>query len=298
MFSLRKPRSEGFDCAAMVSILKLNCPDAVGLLAQITGAIAAHGGNLLEVSQYTDVTTGWFFARLAIEKGRESWQPGVFADAFAPLASSLQATWSLRPAERKTRSVILVSKQEHCLVDLLWRWRSGELGIEVPVVISNHEVCRSLVEREQIPFEFVSFETGKVEAFERVGRLLNEARAELVVLARFMQILPAWLCKEYAARIVNIHHSFLPAFVGANPYQRAFERGVKLIGATCHYATEDLDAGPIIEQEVARIEHYHDPEDLVRLGRDCERLALARGVRYHVEDRVLVHGAKAIVFRD
>lgn len=281
----------------MVSILKLNCPDAVGLLAQITTAISNHGGNLLEVSQYTDTNTGWFFARLAIEKGLEHWDPGAFANAFAPVASQLHAKWALRSAECKTRTVILVSNREHCLVDLLWRWRSGELGIEVPLVISNHETCRPLVEREQIPFEFVVFKE-KSTAFETVGKLLQRAGAELVVLARFMQILPGWLCKEYAGRVINIHHSFLPAFVGANPYQRAFERGVKLIGATCHYATEDLDAGPIIEQEVARVEHYHDPEDLVRLGRDCERLALARGVRYHVEDRVLVHGAKAIVFRD
>jgi formyltetrahydrofolate deformylase len=281
----------------MVSILKLNCPDAVGLLAQITGAISQHGGNLLEVSQYTDVSTGWFFARLAIEKGREPWNPDTFTRAFAPIASRLQAVWSMRPAEWKTRTVILVSKQEHCLVDLLWRWRSGELGIDVPLVISNHETCRRLVEREEIPFELVPFGERK-PAFERIASLLQQAGAELVVLARFMQILPAWLCDEYAARLINIHHSFLPAFVGANPYQRAFERGVKLIGATCHYATAELDSGPIIEQEVARVEHYHDPEDLVRLGRDCERLALARGVRYHVEDRVLVHGAKAIVFRD
>ncbi len=284
--------------AGMVSILKLNCPDAVGLLAQITGAISEHGGNLLEVSQYTDVSTGWFFARLAIEKGHEPWDPDTFAAAFSAIASRLRADWSMRPAEWRTRTVILVSKQEHCLVDLLWRWRSGELGIEVPLVISNHEICRELVEREQIPFKFIPFGDDKLGAFEEAGRLLREAKAELVVLARFMQIVPAWLCKEYAARLINIHHSFLPAFVGANPYQRAFERGVKLIGATCHYATEQLDAGPIIEQEVARVEHYHDPEDLVRLGRDCERLALARGVRYHVEDRVLVHGAKAIVFRD
>ncbi len=282
----------------MVSILKLNCPDAVGLLAQITGAISQHGGNLLEVSQYTDVSTGWFFARLAIEKGYDHWHSDTFAAAFAPIASRLRAVWSMRPAEWKTRTVILVSKQEHCLVDLLWRWRSGELGIDVPLVISNHETCRLLVEREKIPFECVPFGEGKATAFQEVSRLLQQARAELVVLARFMQILPGWLCNEYAARLINIHHSFLPAFVGANPYQRAFERGVKLIGATCHYATEELDAGPIIEQEVARVEHYHDPEDLVRLGRDCERLALARGVRYHVEDRVLVHGAKAIVFRD
>ena len=282
----------------MISILRLNCPDAVGLLAQVTGAIAEQGGNLLEVSQYTDVGTGWFFARLAIEKGLDHWDAQLFAEAFAPLASRLRADWSIRAAEDKTRAVILVSKQDHCLVDLLWRWRCGELGIDVPLVVSNHEGCRALVEREQIPFEFISFEQEKPADFEKLGSLLREARAELVVLARFMQILPGWLCNEYAARAINIHHSFLPAFSGANPYRRAFERGVKLIGATCHYATEDLDAGPIIEQEVARVEHYHDPEDLVRLGRDCERLALARGVRYHVEGRVLVHGAKAIVFRD
>ena len=282
----------------MVSILKLNCPDAVGLLAQITGSIAGHGGNLLEVSQYTDVSTGWFFARLAIQRGRDCWDPEVFSRAFGPLASRLRATWSLRSAEQKTRTVVLVSKREHCLVDLLWRWRFGELGIEVPLVISNHDTCRQLVEREEVRFEVIAFEEGKSAAFERLGELLRAARAELVVLARFMQVLPGWLCHEYAGRIINIHHSFLPAFIGADPYQRAFERGVKLIGATCHYATEELDAGPIIEQEVARVEHYHDPEDLVRLGRDCERLALARGVRYHVEDRVLVHGTKAIVFRD
>ena len=280
------------------SILKLNCPDAVGLLARITGAISAHEGNLLEVSQYTDKTSGWFFARLAVEQGGGRWNAERFAGDFAGLASELKADWSMRPDNRKTRTVLLVSKQDHCLADLLWRWRSGELGIDVPLVISNHEGCRTQTEREGISFEHVCFEKDKEAAFQRVAALLHEAKAELVVLARFMQILPAWLCRDFSARVINIHHSFLPAFVGANPYRKAFERGVKLIGATCHYATEDLDEGPIIEQEVARVEHYHDPADLVRLGRDCERLALARGVRYHVEDRVLVHGAKAIVFRD
>lgn len=280
------------------SILKLNCPDGVGLLACITGAISEQGGNLLEVSQYTDTNSGWFFARLAIASGRPEWDAAKFSAAFAATATALKADWSMRPAEQKTRAALLVSKQDHCLSDLLWRWRSGELGIDIPLVISNHETCRELVEREGLPFAYVPFEGDKEEAFQKAAAHLREARAELVVLARFMQILPAWFCREFASRVINIHHSFLPAFVGANPYQRAFERGVKLIGATCHYATEDLDAGPIIEQEVARVEHYHDPEDLVRLGRDCERLALARGVRYHVEDRVLVHGAKAIVFRD
>lgn len=279
-------------------ILKLTCPDAVGLVAQITGLIALSGGNLLEVSQYTDTASGWFFARLAIASGRDTWNPDEFSQAFSPLADTLRADWSMRPATRKTRTVIFVSRQDHCLNDLLWRWRSGELGLEVPVVISNHETCRSLVEREGLRFEHIPFTDDKEAAFQNIATILRETHPELLVLARFMQVIPAWLCREYAARIINIHHSFLPAFIGANPYQRAFERGVKLIGATCHYATEDLDAGPIIEQEVARVEHYHDPQDLVRLGRDSERLALARGVRYHVEDRVLVHRTKAIVFRD
>lgn len=280
------------------TILKLNCPDGVGLLARITGEISTHGGNLLEVSQFTDKTTGWFFARLAVESGSSEWNPAIFAQNFSRIATELKATWSIRSADRKTISPILISREQHCLVDLLWRWRTGELGIEIPFVISNHENCRSLVEREGLPFHYVNFQEDKAAAFENVAALLREAKAELAILARFMQILPSWFCEEFNGRVINIHHSFLPAFAGANPYQKAFDRGVKLIGATCHYATEELDAGPIIEQEVARVEHYHDPSDLMRLGRDCERLALARGVRYHVEDRVLLHGSKAIVFRD
>jgi formyltetrahydrofolate deformylase len=280
------------------TILKLNCPDGVGLLARITGEISILGGNLLEVSQFTDKTSGWFFARLAIESGTAAWDSAIFAQRFAVIASELRAVWSIRSAAKKMIAPILISKEQHCLVDLLWRWRTGELGIEIPFVISNHHSCQSLVEREGLPFYYINFEGNKEAAFDQVFSLLRESGADLAILARFMQILPARFCQEFAGRIINIHHSFLPAFAGANPYKKAFERGVKLIGATCHYATEELDAGPIIEQEVARVEHYHDPTDLVRLGRDCERLALARGVRYHVEDRVLLHGAKAIVFRD
>lgn len=279
-------------------LLKLNCPDAVGLLARITGFIATSGGNLLDVSQYTDTTSRWFFARLAFIDGQIERDSGAFRAEFEKLAAGMHAEWSLRPADRPVRTVILVSKEDHCLVDLLWRWRSKELNIEIPAVISNHETARDLVEREGIPFEKIDFSADKAAAFDRLSTRLRELGAELVVLARFMQILPDSICREFTGRVINIHHSFLPAFVGANPYRRAFERGVKLIGATCHYATEDLDEGPIIEQEVSRVEHYHEPEDLVRLGRDCERLALARGVRYHVEDRVLVHGNRAIVFRD
>lgn len=279
------------------AVLHLTCRDAVGVLARITGVIAQSGGNLLEVNQYTDKGTGWFFTRLLVEPALPGWSVEAFRGELAPLAAKLQADWSVSLATRRTRTVILVSREDHCLADLLWRWRSGEMGIQVAAVISNHENCRHLVEREGIPFEYLDF-SDKDAAFRQLAEVLRAQQAELVILARFMQILPDWLCEEYAAKIINIHHSFLPAFVGANPYKRAFERGVKLIGATCHYATSDLDQGPIIEQQVARVEHYHDPDDLRRLGRDCERLALARGVRYHIEGRVLVHGSRAIVFRD
>ena len=279
-------------------LLKLNCPDAVGLLARITGFIAASGGNLLDVSQYTDTTSRWFFARLAFTGGQIESSPEAFRAEVEKLAADMSADWTLRAADRPVRTAILVSKEDHCLVDLLWRWRSKELNIEIPAVLSNHESARDLVEREGLGFEKIDFASDKPAAFAQLANRLRDLGVELVILARFMQILPDSICREFAGRVINIHHSFLPAFVGANPYRRAFERGVKLIGATCHYATEDLDEGPIIEQEVSRVEHYHEPEDLVRLGRDCERLALARGVRYHVEDRVLVHGNRAIVFRD
>jgi formyltetrahydrofolate deformylase len=279
-------------------VLKITCPDAVGLLARITGVISKAGGNLLDVGQYTDPLAGWFFARLAFVGDGIADPQGVFLRMFEPEARMMNAEWTLRPVAKPVRTVVLVSREDHCLADLLWRWRSRELNVEIAAVISNHDTARELVEREGIPFEFLDFSVNKEAAFDAVAERLRATRAELVVLARFMQILPDALCSEFAGRIINIHHSFLPAFIGANPYRRAFERGVKLIGATCHYATRDLDEGPIIEQEVARVEHYHEPDDLIRLGRDCERLALARGVRFHVEGRVLVHGSRAIVFRD
>ena len=281
------------------TLLKLACPDHVGLLARITSFVAYHGGNLLEVNQFTDPVSGWFFTRMAIDSKTLALDLPAFRKAFLPTAGELQADWSIRDDNEKKRVVVMVSKLDHCLADLLWRWRSGELPIEIPMVISNHENLRGLVEREGLRFEFVPCEPSrKAEAFVKIAKLLREADAEVVVLARFMQILPADLCSGFHGKIINIHHSFLPSFAGANPYQRAYERGVKLIGATCHYATPELDSGPIIDQEVVRVEHFHSPDDLLRLGRDCERLALARGVRYHIHDRVLIHGNKSIVFRD
>ena len=226
-------------------------------------------------------------------------EPAALRKAFTPLADELSADWTIREDSAKMRAVIMVSKLGHCLADLLWRWRSGELPIEIPLVISNHEDFRALVEREGVRFEHVPVAAeSKAAAFQKMNALFREVDADVIVLARYMQILPDTLCAEWPGRIINIHHSFLPSFVGANPYKRAYERGVKLIGATCHYVTANLDEGPIIDQEVVRVEHFHSPDDLLRLGRDCERLALARGVRYHIDDRVLIHGNKSIVFRD
>jgi formyltetrahydrofolate deformylase len=282
-----------------VTLLKLACPDHVGLLARITGFVAHHGGNLLEVHQFTDPVSGWFFTRMAIDTETLALDLPALRKAFTPLTNELKAAWSIRNDDVKMRLAILVSKQGHCLADLLWRWRSGELPVDIAVVVSNHADFREMVEREGLRFEHVPVEQGeKKPGFDKTAAALRDAGAECIVLARYMQILPDWMCREFAGRIINIHHSFLPSFSGANPYKRAFERGVKLIGATCHYVTPDLDEGPIIEQEVVRAEHFHTPEDLLRLGQDCERLALARGVRYHVHDRVLIHGKKTVVFRD
>jgi formyltetrahydrofolate deformylase len=281
------------------TLLKISCPDRVGLLAKITNFVAGYGGNLTQVHQFTDAHAAWFFARLEIET--ETLRCGLeeLRAAFAVLGAELEAEWSVRPSSARPRVVLMVSKLGHCLADLLWRWRSGELECEIPCVISNHETLRSLVEREGIPFHHipVSPET-KTEAFRQMESLWREMAADLVVLARYMQVLPEEVCGRWPAQVMNIHHSFLPSFVGANPYHRAYQRGVKLIGATCHYATADLDQGPIIEQEVVRVEHFHSEHDLLRLGRDCERLALARGLRYHLAERVLVRENRTVVFRD
>ena len=277
-------------------ILKLHCPDAVGLLARITGFIAASGGNLLEVSQYTDPLSKWFFSRLAFTGGKIASDPSEFRSEFESIATPMGAEWTLRPSDRTVNAVMLTSRQDHCLTDLLWRWRSGELNISIPMVLSNHGECRGIVEREGVAFEEIDFNGDKSAAFEKLAVRLRECNAELIVLARFMQILPDWLCQEFEGRIINIHHSFLPAFVGANPYRRAFERGVKLIGATCHYATSDLDQGPIIEQNVHRVSHRHSAEELKALGQDVERNVLLRAVQWHLEDRVIVDGNKTVVF--
>lgn len=284
-------------------ILKLSCPDRAGVVARLTAFIAGHGGNLLEMQQFTDQHSSWFFTHMLFELGPDHESIEMMARVFEPVAQELRAEWVLRPVGERKRVVILASRQTHCLADLLMRYQGGELEMDVALVISNHQQARPLAQAADVPFAYLPAEgpsTGPEadEHFRQIANLLVEVRAELVVLARYMRILPPWLCEAWPARMINIHHSFLPAFAGANPYQRAFERGVKVIGATCHYVTAELDEGPIITQEIVPVEHYHTPADLLRLGRDCERQALAKGVRYHLEDRVLVHGRKTIVFRD
>ncbi|MFN9028499.1 MAG: formyltetrahydrofolate deformylase, partial [Akkermansiaceae bacterium] len=223
----------------------------------------------------------------------------VFKSNFTPLAHSLEAKWHFRIRPYTMRTAVLVTKTDHCLNEIIWRSELSELPIEITSVIGNRNNCRAIAERSDLPFHLIEMDGGKRESgFEQIRELLIAQDVELIVLARFMQILPADFCDEFSGKIINIHHSFLPAFIGANPYRQAYDRGVKLIGATCHYVTNDLDAGPIIEQEVERVHHFHSPADLSRLGRQCERIALAKGIRYHVHDRTLIDGNRAIVFPD
>jgi formyltetrahydrofolate deformylase len=276
--------------------LTISCPDRSGIIAAVSGFIAQHKGWIVEASYHTDLETQRFFMRQEILADSLPFDPAQFHAQFSGLASEFGMDWRISDSARKKRIVILVSKQDHCLNDLLHRWRSGELQVDIPCVISNHGDLRGFVEWHGIPFQHVDF-ADKAAAFEKIAALFEQHRGDTMVLARFMQIMPPYLCQRYAGRIINIHHSFLPSFAGAKPYHQAYQRGVKLIGATCHYVTEDLDAGPIIEQDTVRIDHGDTVEDMVRYGRDIEKTVLARGLRYHAEDRVLVCGNKTIVFR-
>lgn len=276
--------------------LTISCPDRAGIIAAVSGFIARHGGFIVEASYHTDRESERFFMRQEIRAESLPFDAGEFGLRFAPLAEEFDMRWQLADSAQNKRLVILVSRQDHCLDDLLHRWRSGEFQVDIPCVISNHEDLRSFVEWHGIPFILVDMKD-KANAFERIAALFDEYRGDTMVLARFMQILPPFLCQRYPGRIVNIHHSFLPSFVGAKPYHQAHQRGVKLIGATCHYVTDELDAGPIIEQDTVRIDHGDTVEDLVRYGRDIEKTVLSRALRYHVEDRVLVCGNKTIVFK-
>ncbi len=279
--------------------LVISCPDRVGIVARVSQFVAEHGGWLTEANYHSDPDSGWFFMRNEIKADSLKLGLSEFQAAFARIADEYAMQWYIRDSSVRQRVVILASHASHCLADLLHRWHSGELFCDIPCVISNHENLRSMVEWHEIPFIHLPVpkeREKKVEAFAQLTQLIEQHRAESIVLARYMQILPDGLCQKYPGRVINIHHSFLPSFIGANPYQKAYDRGVKLIGATSHYVTAELDEGPIIEQDVIRVNHRHSVDDLVRLGKDVEKAVLARALRNHLEDRVIVHGNKTVVF--
>lgn len=277
--------------------IKLSCPDRPGIVAAVSGFIASLGGSITESSQHSEAQSGYFFMRLEIDAATMPLDFKALKQAFASIASRFDMNWDMFDSAHKKRVVILVSKLDHCLSDLLYRWRNQDFAFDIPCVISNHETLRSFVEWHGIAFHYVPVDAdNKAVAYQKIAELFEQAAGDVMVLARYMQILSPDLCQRYAGRIINIHHSFLPSFVGAKPYHQAFDRGVKLIGATCHYVTDELDAGPIIEQDVIRVDHSHRIDDMVRLGKDVEKNVLARGLASHVEDRVIIHQNKTLVF--
>jgi formyltetrahydrofolate deformylase len=279
-------------------ILTVSCPDTVGLVAAVSGLIASWGGWLTEVSNHSDATSNRFFMRNEVRADSLPFGIEEFRSGFLPLARRYQMQFSIRDSSVRKRVMILVSREDHCLTDLLHRWRTREMDFDLRGVLSNHETTREYVLFHGVPFHYVPVPTeGRETAFAQMEGVLAKEQVDLVVLARYMQVLPAGLCERYEGRMVNIHHSFLPSFAGGRPYQQAFDRGVKLIGATSHFVTADLDEGPIIEQDVVRVDHTQTVEDMIRLGRDVEKTALARAVRYILEDRVLLNGQKTVVFR-
>jgi len=279
-------------------ILKLSCPDQAGIVHAVTGFLLAQGGNILTSAQHGDADHQRFFMRIEFESVAEL---GAMREGFAPLADSLTMDWELVASATKTRVLLLVSKLGHCLNDLLFRVQTGHLPIEIVAIVSNHRDFYQLAASHNIPFHHLpllnSSAEQKAAQEAKLRELLADQQIDLVVLARYMQILSAALCRDLAGRAINIHHSFLPSFKGAKPYHQAYERGVKLIGATAHYVTSDLDEGPIIEQEVARIDHSLSPEQLTAIGRDVECVTLARAIQWHAERRVLLNGSRTVVFR-
>ncbi|MEZ5690696.1 MAG: formyltetrahydrofolate deformylase [Rickettsiales bacterium] len=280
-------------------ILTLSCPDVRGIVASVSGFLAENGGFIIESAQFGDASTGQFFLRIEflLEKDSQSFDElkNLFA---AKVADSFSMDWEIVPKDRKSRVLIMVSKFGHCLNDLLYRHKTGQLAIDIPAIVSNHTDLQHVARWHDIAFYHLPIGADNKEQQEAdILNLVDKHNIDVVVLARYMQILSADFCAKMKGRVINIHHSFLPSFKGAKPYQQAFDRGVKLIGATAHYVTEDLDEGPIIEQEVARVDHTSNPEDLAAIGHDTESITLARALRYHTEHRVLLNGKKTVIFR-
>lgn len=277
--------------------LVISCPDQVGIVAKVAQYISEQGGSIVEANHHTDPVNSWFFMRHEILASSLPNGLAAFEAGFRPIAKDFEMEWFVSDSKNPKRVALFASKESHCLADLLYRWHEGDLPGEIVCVIANHDDLRSMVEWYKIPFHHVPvLPDAKPQAFADTEVLVQKYDADVIVLARYMQILPPQMCKDYAGQVINIHHSFLPSFVGARPYHQASERGVKLIGATCHYVTEALDAGPIIEQDVIRVSHSQTIDDMRRLGRDVEKTVLSRGLRYHLEDRILIHGNKTVIF--
>jgi len=281
----------------VTAVLLISCPDQKGLVAAVSDFVYRHDGNIRSADQHTDEQEGVFLQRVEWDLEGFQVEREAIAEAFRPVAKRFSMSWELRFSDKVPRVALFVSRQSHCLQDLLWRWRAGELRAEIPLVISNHPDLRSLTGSFGVNYHAyeVRPETKREQEAAIRGRLRDEG-VDLVVLARYMQVLTPEFVAAYPSRIINIHHSFLPAFAGAQPYRQAWDRGVKVIGATAHYVTSALDEGPIIEQEVVRVSHRDSLEDLVRKGRDIERVVLARAVDLHLNHRVLVYGNKTVVF--
>jgi formyltetrahydrofolate deformylase len=277
-------------------VLTLSCPDRAGIVAAVSNHLAAQGGNIIEAQQFGDAETGRFFMRLVFEDAERDFD--ALEQGLEGFAKSLAMQWTLRNRAQRRRVMLLVSKFDHCLADILYRWRIGELPMDIAGVIANHprETYRHL-DLDGIPFHYLPVDkNSRAEQEGVLDALIEQSNTDLVVLARYMQILSNDLTRKLAGRCINIHHSFLPGFKGARPYHQAYRRGVKLIGATAHFVTAELDEGPIIEQDIERVTHADTPEDLIRIGRDIERRVLARTLRLYLDDRVLLNGGKTVVF--
>ncbi len=279
------------------AILLTACPDQPGVIARVSGFLADRAVNILEADQHTDPDERAFYMRLELDHSASNLNAASFDEAFAEIAGALSMTWRVDWRTKPKRLGVLVTKEGHCLADLIYRCASGEIDAQIPVVISNHESLKTAADSAGIPFRCIPVtKDNKAEAEREIDAVLTDHACDAVVLARYMQIMSPWFISRWQGRAINIHHSFLPAFAGARPYHQAHARGVKLIGATAHYVTEDLDQGPIIEQLTARVGHRDTVDDLIRKGRDLERVVLAEAVRNHVDNRVLISGNKTVVF--
>lgn len=277
--------------------LLVSCPDQKGISAAIANFLLTYNANIVDSNQHQDDSENLFLMRVEWDLSDFTLDMNAFAPAFQPIADKFNMRWRVALSSARQKMAIFVSQYDHCFADLLHRYHSGELHCEIPLVISNHETCRPLADFYGIPFHLIEVSKGNKHEAERKQReLLEAAGIDLIVLARYMQILSHDFTASYPNRIINIHHSFLPAFEGAKPYHRAFARGVKLIGATSHYVTEVLDDGPIIEQDVIRISHRDEVDDLIQHGRDLEKIVLSRAVRWHLNNRVLVYANKTVIF--